>query len=319
MKLKGIINLLKSLKELIRINIRVYPGFLYLTNCKVRKIRKRNNLSDEKVFRDTVKLAVVAIMKDEEKFIEEWICYYLTLGVGHFYLYNNGDFEKTNKILEPYIKKGFVTHIPFADFPNMPYDRKKKERLKEHNMQYLAYGDFLIRYKQNAKWILKVDLDEFVYPSKSSGFTTIVDYLKHLEQNDVVYVTIPSFYFGASNHEKSPHGLVIENYTQRRPKSQTYKCMARTDYILPQSYSTCHDYNLKLSSKNIILNDAVLRLNHYFTKSKEDFSVKIKSFTFAGKDFERFYEFNKLPMVEDSGEILRYTESVYKLLNEFKN
>ncbi len=311
--------LLKSLCELIRINLRVYPGFLLHTNYKVKQLRKLNNLPSDVVLKDRVDLAVVAIMKEEDKFIEEWLCFYLRMGVGHFYLYNNGDFEKTDKRIRPYVEQGLVTHIPFPDLPNMPYDRKKKERNKEHNMQYLAYGDFLIRYKQNAKWVLKVDLDEFVYPTVKSGHSSIAEYLEFLDADDVVYVTVPSFYFGASGHDDSPEGLVIESYTERRPHAQSYKCMARTDYILPQSYSTCHDFNLKPSGKQKRINDNKLLLNHYFTKSKEDFAIKTKCFSFAGKDFERFYSFNAKEMVKDEGDILQYVAGTKELINRYKS
>lgn len=312
------INLFNSFKKLLKSNLRVYPGCLLYTNYKVKKIRIENNLSNSKVIKDKVSLAIVAIMKDEDKFIEEWLCHYINLGVSHFYLYNNGNYEKTNKILSPYIEAGLVTHIPFPDLPNLPYDKKKKKRSKEHNTQYLAYGDFLIRYKQNAKWVLKVDLDEFVYLKKESDFHKITDYLEYLDKKGVVYTTIPSYFFGSSGHEKSPEGLVIENYTDRLPEKRSYKCMARTDYIFPQSYSTAHDFNIILTLKSFIINNEDLLLNHYFIKSKEDFELKIKSFIFADKKIEMFYDFNKRTVAKDSGKILRYKNQIINLMEKFK-
>ena len=47
-------------------------------------------------------LAVVAIMKDEEPYVKEWLDYHLLAGVDHFYIYDNDSKEEFKKILQPW-------------------------------------------------------------------------------------------------------------------------------------------------------------------------------------------------------------------------
>ena len=49
-------------------------------------------------------LAVVAIFKDEGKYLKEWLDYHLLAGVEHFYLYNNDSSDDYQEVLAPYVK-----------------------------------------------------------------------------------------------------------------------------------------------------------------------------------------------------------------------
>ncbi|TIH12940.1 hypothetical protein D0S45_16595 [Marinifilum sp. JC120] len=304
--------------KFLYINIRQYPGYLQHTNYKAGKIRKRFNLSDSKTdLPRKIKLGILAIMRAEDKFICEWICYYKLMGVEHFYLYDNGDYEKSRKLLAPFIEEGSVTLIPFPELKGLGYDGTEKD--KEQCMQYLAYGDFLVRYMHNVEWVLKVDIDEFVYPKLSSGFNTIEEYIDSIP--DVGNIRIPSYYFGASGFDDAPDDIVIASYDKRLAEPSTYKSMTRSDCILRQNYSTAHDFNVKITNKKNILNEDVLVLNHYYTKSKEDFINKVKSYNNGYMDgfksMKLFNDFNGQPMVHDSGEILRYVEETKNLLKKY--
>lgn len=59
-------------------------------------------------------LAVVTIMKGEAPYIREWLDYHLLAGVDHFFIYDNEDSDAQQKIMQPYIDAGIVTHIPFV-------------------------------------------------------------------------------------------------------------------------------------------------------------------------------------------------------------
>ena len=50
-------------------------------------------------------LAIVAIFKDEGKYLKEWLDYHLLAGVDHFYLYNNDSSDDYAEVLAPYVEK----------------------------------------------------------------------------------------------------------------------------------------------------------------------------------------------------------------------
>ena len=53
-------------------------------------------------------LAVVAILKNEARYIKEWLDYHLLAGVDHFYLYDNASSDNYNEIIAPYVAAGVV-------------------------------------------------------------------------------------------------------------------------------------------------------------------------------------------------------------------
>ena len=119
---------------------------LKFNNALIR-ILFRNKQPKKKYF-----LTVCAIFKNESKFLNEWLNYYLLAGVEHFYLYNNFSDDNYLELLQPYIDKGLVTLI---DWP-VPFG------------QSAAYQNCIEKYAAEANWIGFLDLDEFVVPYETN-------------------------------------------------------------------------------------------------------------------------------------------------------
>ena len=111
------------------------------------------------------KMVVVSIMKNEAPYIKEWINYYLSIGVDHFYIYNNNSSDSTEEILKSFPK---VTCI------NYPGELRQLD----------AYNDALNRLKKIAQYITVVDADEFVFCPNKVKFNLyqfVDEYLSHKE------------------------------------------------------------------------------------------------------------------------------------------
>ena len=96
-------------------------------------------------------------------YLDEWIKYHLIVGFEHFYLYNNFSSDNYQKILKPYIEKGFVTLINWDKVAG----------------QMSAYNNCLERFHDESDWILFADADEFIVPIK---YDNIKDWLKKYEK-----------------------------------------------------------------------------------------------------------------------------------------
>lgn len=72
----------------------------------VRHGRKENRLTHKprKYF-----LTMATCIKNEGRYLDEWISYYIYQGVEHFYLNDDESTDNTKEILKPYIDKGYVT------------------------------------------------------------------------------------------------------------------------------------------------------------------------------------------------------------------
>ncbi len=116
-------------------------------------------------------VAICAIFQNEARFLKEWVEYHYSIGVDHFYLYNNLSADHYKEVLNPYRKKGIITLIDWpyptnADGKNWPV------------IQTNAYMDNLPKAKKEAKWIAYLDTDEFIVPMKGGSLPAILEEYK---------------------------------------------------------------------------------------------------------------------------------------------
>ncbi len=139
------------------------------------------------------KVSICAIFKNEADNFEEWLEYYLLLGVDKFYLYNNFSDDHYADVLAPYIEKGIVKLI---DWP-VKYG------------QNAAYKDCYERFHRNTEWLGFIDLDEFVCFRENIG---LFEWLKRYRAYPSVLLNWRMF--GTSGKlENDKRRLVIEQFT----------------------------------------------------------------------------------------------------------
>ena len=131
---------LKGLKEKVRYGI-IGPAFHYIFD--------RPKVIDE--ITPEHYLSIAASVKNEGRYLREWIEYHLWAGVDHFYIYDDGSTDNTIEVLAPYIESGVVTYHY--------YDGRKG--LKGSQMTR-RYRDAVARYKYCTRWMALIDSDEFM-------------------------------------------------------------------------------------------------------------------------------------------------------------
>ncbi|NIP55441.1 MAG: glycosyltransferase family 92 protein, partial [Phycisphaerae bacterium] len=128
-------------------------------------------------------LAIVAIFRGEDPYLWEWLDFHLLMGVEHFFLYDNGLEESSQKLLQPYIDAGLVTHIPWPDLPGLRnYNWAGPHTL---SIQQLAYGHCVRYFRRNFKWLMQLDLDEFMFPA-SCQYQCLKSVLKSLDADKIM-------------------------------------------------------------------------------------------------------------------------------------
>lgn len=193
-------------------------------------------------------LGLVCMFRDEDPYLKEWLDYYIMQGVNHFYLYDNENPKSTMTILEPYIKNNWVTLIPWPDSILESISeverRKKWSDYKSLSTQNLAFTHFTKNYilPGKCKWTIKVDVDEFMYPSED--YKNIRKALRKAFK-DAKRIHVDRKDFGSNNHINKPPGLVIESYTKCEDVASHHKSIGNCNYvILPSAGAHSFDVNL---------------------------------------------------------------------------
>jgi hypothetical protein len=135
-----------------------------------------------------------------------------------------------------------------------------------------------------------IDVDEFLFPLRGGSLRAVLrDY------DDLPAVAVHWHMFGFSGHKRRPGGLVIENYTQRAPipspadEEMLFKWKSIVNpakvrgvvsphvFLLEDGRAGAYDENRAWVERIQRAKTAstILRLNHYFTKSEEEFAKKI--------------------------------------------
>lgn len=138
------------------------------------------------------RISLCLIFKNEAPFLKEWLDYHLSIGVDHFYLYNNNSDDNFKEILDAYVQKGVVTLI---DWP-------------EPNSQFKCYKNCYDTYRSESNWISFLDADEFICPKYKSD---INDWIPAFDKYPGI--VIQWLMFGTGGNLKHDYKInVIEQY-----------------------------------------------------------------------------------------------------------
>ena len=196
-------------------------------------------------------LSVGAVFRNESDSIQEWIEHYLFHGAEHFYLINDDSDDNSIQVLQPYIDAGFVTL----------YNTNWGRYLGRQRDMYTHY---ILPHLRETKWLLMVDLDEYMWSPQDVNLCGILGQCEHLGQ-----VQVRDTLFGSNGHIEQPRGIV-QNFTRCNPKRHCLKYFVNSDYEF--TYLNVHFATFANKEHEInnfmILNSEHLMLNHYSCQSR---------------------------------------------------
>lgn len=201
-------------------------------------------------------LAVGALFKNEAHAMREWLEHYLARGVDHFYLINDGSTDDFMSVLGPYIERSCVTVF---DATVGHYIGRQRD----------MYNHYLLPRLHTTKWLLIVDLDEFVWSPQGINVAQILEtHFKHLAQ-----IQINHTLFGSNGRIEQPDSLVA-GFTRRTAdipsQSKDYKYFINTAYKFT-SLNVHHADHADPEDKRLrfqIFSQDWWRLNHYSCQSR---------------------------------------------------
>ena len=219
-------------------------------------------------------IGIVCPIKNEARYINEWLDYHYRIGVDKFYVYNNDsdDTDELEKILEPWIENQIVNY-------------EKYHGIKAQNF---VYNLAIKNYRFDCRYMAFIDADEFIFVKTGQ---TLLEYLNEFFSTAVNIggLTVNWKIFGSNGLEKYSPELVTERFIRcaddKHIIDDQVKIIANPrwiDYFIgphsAQFRMGCSRYDEdfeevleKRNKKNPIKK---IQLNHYHTKSLEEFILK---------------------------------------------
>lgn len=269
-------------------------------------------VSNTKNFSPTYRLGICTIIKNEGEYIEEWVRYHLYIGADIIYIYDNDSDDDTHHKLLPYINRGDVEYI----------------RINGHGRQLDAYNDCVCRHRYDCKYIAFIDADEFLFKlDYNSDIVAIIDKIISLDKK-AGGIAVNWRMFGSSGLQKKPEGGVLRNFLFRAKEDGKGNNCIKT-IVNPRVTFEFHSphfpiyfkpyYSISEKGERVdgwsYRNDNIqlLRINHYFTKSKEEWIRrrrlgKADSYSLNNsRSIQEFYEHDNNDVYDPS--ILTYVQA----------
>jgi hypothetical protein len=225
----------------------------------------------------TYTLCIAAIFQNEAPYLKEWIEYHRSVGVEHFFLYNNNSTDDYLGILASFRSNGCVTLV---EWPSIQEANDWKNY--SFTVQTGAYNDAIARCRHVSKWLALIDIDEFIIPVKYDDLPTLLE----TDFSDVSGLCVNWQCYGtsfgaecpwengscsildqlvwkmATNHDwnKTSKSIVQPNHVSYCPNPH-YCVYTANHWHVDTKRNAC---NMCCSEVNI----DVLRINHYWTRDE---------------------------------------------------
>jgi len=220
------------------------------------------------------KYCAISIMcRDENQYLEEWIDYHLLIGFDHIQIWDNESKIPIRETVKKYIQNKTVS---VKEIKGLVATQR------QCSTQYQSCSNTLKSYH----WVALLDTDEFIVLLDKE--TNIKQYLKKFEQFGSVGLSW--LMFNSNGHEHTQKSQ-IESFTECHPGNlrvnQHVKSIVNTKHFISSpnphyvmSNKDMVDVKGRKMKRGPFLSPAIhnegMRINHYYTRSKEDWKLKQK-------------------------------------------
>ena len=279
----------QQLEEIEERKKEYWSGYEYKRQKKVvARFEKEEEELSNKYF-----LSIVTAVRDENDYIEEWLDYHIeTMGVEHFYIYDNESVVSVREYLES-IQYQYLDKLTII-----------KWKTSGHTQQDTC-NDWLQNYGQETQWFICMDVDEFIHIKEQNKT------LKEFLEENAAYSSVKCLWkhFTANGQEEKTPLPVRERFTVETDWGEEKhggKFFAQSNRI---SHFVSYVPQVRLNSRHLEHDSEKVtgfyQLNHYITKSYEEWLEKIARGSVNPaymRKYQEFFEINPDMQYLNTGE-----------------
>jgi tetratricopeptide (TPR) repeat protein len=249
--------------------------------------------------------AVVATMRDDGLSMLEWIAHYRVLGFDNIFIYSNDNADGSDGLLNHLASLGIITYIE---------NRLDLTTCKNPQRKAFSHALNLLPELWEYEWALFVDSDEFLVPSERYNFRigNLIDEVKdRFPDRAPSAICFNWLWFVSGNTYAFEPQLLLRRFQHTRDsrnmkslvKLRDVYSMRRLHFpdIDPHGFLVRSDFTKLERTRRFAQEKPVYasgQLNHYWSKSFEEFSIKkargdsVKASHDFDRDFKLFFGLN---------------------------
>ena len=216
------------------------------------KVNKYLNLSNE--------IIMSTIVKNEDKYIRQWINYHFALGITRFIIYDNSDLNTLQDTLRDFMETNVVLLIHW----NYPYILERSGISGQTTQQNHSLYAF-----RNSKYICLFDIDEYINPQtdcfKIDDCLKIIIKDNNLDINKLGAFRILNKFFYNPNHMPTDGYNFLKIFNCNKLTINGHE----KNIIIPQNVKMVSVHVITIGKLAFTTSDKYVYFNHYFFLNKE--------------------------------------------------
>ncbi|KAJ6803029.1 glycosyltransferase family 92 protein-like isoform X1 [Iris pallida] len=223
------------------------------------------------------KMCVCTMVRNQVRFLREWVTYHSRIGVERWFIYDNNSDDNIKEVVDS------MSSVSLHEWPWI-------------KTQEAGFAHCALRAKDSCEWVGFIDVDEFLYfPSN----VTLHDVLQNYSSQPWVgELRTPCHSFGPSGRKEIPSEGVMLGYTCRMAAPERHKSIIRPEALNYSLINIVHHFDLA-EGKSYVNMDRYMVINHYkyqvWDVFKEKFYRRVATYVTDWKDEENVGSKDRAP------------------------
>ncbi|PKA60223.1 UPF0392 protein [Apostasia shenzhenica] len=205
------------------------------------------------------RMCVCTMLRNQARFLREWIIYHTHIGVERWFIYDNNSDDDIEQVVK-WLSSNWKVKISLLEWPWV-------------KTQEAGFAHCAMRARASCDWVGFIDVDEFIFfPSATIKLQDVLSNYSRMPWIGELRTACHSF--GPSGRKTAPPEGVTAGYTCRIAPPERHKSIIRPEALNPSLINIVHHFHLKDGMKYVNMDARTMVINHYKYQAWEVFKEK---------------------------------------------
>ncbi|KAI5430866.1 glycosyltransferase family 92 protein RCOM_0530710 [Lathyrus oleraceus] len=197
--------------------------------------------------RKPYELCICTMLRNQARFIKEWVMYHSKIGVERWFIYDNNSDDDIENVIAFLQSAGY----------NITWHLWAWVKTQEAGFAHCA-----LRARASCEWVGFIDVDEFFNVKIKVDLRHVIWHYSNPEKK-VAEIRTPCYSFGPSGLKDVPSEGVMMGYTCRLAGRERHKSIVRPDALNHTLINVVHHFHLKAPFVAVDVENGAMMINHY--------------------------------------------------------